>query len=189
VIRSVRSLSGYLRRARAALGPASNASDVAAAAVALQAGVDVKQLERLRAAKTGQRIATALDVMTYVRGLGVDPDTAANVIVTLVLAQASDEQFVSLKDDIERDVAGGTNAALAMSARGRGLVSQIEAARQNDGGARGAALPSGLGSTRAADPAANGALGTQSVGSVAQPGGSPAGGAKPAPVGKPVKKP
>ncbi len=185
IVTAVSGLMRDLRAARAALGPSSSAADIKAAAYALRSGIDVKQLERVRAARADQGIATALEVLTYISRLGVHPDSAANVIVQLVAVRASDDQLLSLKDDVERDVAGGTSAALAMSARGQGLAAQIQDAQTNNGGARGAALPSGLGSTRPAD-AASGALGAQVQGNVS-PGSSPGGGSKPAPVGKPKK--
>ncbi len=186
IVSSVSGLMRDLRTARAALGPKSTPADIKAAAYALRSGLDVRQLERVRTAKGDTRIATALEVLTYISRLGVHPDSAANVIVNLVAVRASDDQLLALKDDVERDVAGGTSAALAMAARGEGLAAQIHDVQANNGGARGAALPSGLGSTRAADPTANGALGAQVQGNVT-PGSSPTGGSKPAPVGKPKK--
>ena len=118
-----------LRRARTALGPTASISDVEAGALALRNKIDVHYLERLRATKAAAplRIATALNVLSYIRGIGVHPDTAANVITSLVLASATDDQLLALKDDIERDIAGGVSAALALSARGQGLTALIAA--------------------------------------------------------------
>jgi len=187
IIASVSRLSGELRRARAALGPSSSEAEVKAGAEALKAGVDVQQLERMRTARSGQRIAMALDVLSYIIAAGVRADTATHVIVNLVLASASDNQLQALRAEIERDIAGGTPAALATSARGQELQRQI-AAPNNNSGAPSTGLPSGIGSTRAGGPAATGPLGGVNAqgGATAQtPGG---GGSKPAPAGK-SKKP
>jgi hypothetical protein len=185
IITSVSRLSGELRRARAALGPASNEAELKAGAEALKAGVEVQQLERMRAARGEQRIAMALDVLTYIVNLGVRADTASNVIVGLVLASASDEQLQSLRADIERDISGGTPAALAMSARGQGLQTQI-AAQTTNSGAPGTGLPSPFGTTRPAGPGANPQLGGNPAVNAA-PGGSRGGGSKPGPAGQPKK--
>jgi hypothetical protein len=178
IIAAVSRMSQDLQRARRALGPGFSSDDVKAAMHAIKAGVDIKQLERLRAARSGQRIATAIDVIVYLGALRVDPDTAANVIVGLVLAQATDDQLLALKDDIVRDLAAGTPAASAMTVRGQELSSLIAASQADNGGLPGSSLPSGLGSTRPADPGANAALGGGAAGNAAP------GGAKPAPAGK-----
>ena len=183
IVRAVRKLASNLRLAREAIGPSSSPADVEAAELAIRNGVDVKQLERLRAMRSPLRIASVANVLTYVVTSGVPADTASNVIVGLVLAGATEDQLQSLKDDVDRDISHGTSAILAMSARGQGLATQIAAAQPNNGGARVGGLPSGLGSTHAGDPGANGALGggAGAVGAVT-PGGS-----KPAPAGKPKK--
>jgi hypothetical protein len=185
IIAAVSKMAQDLARARRALGPAFSGAEVEAAMFAIKAGVDIKQIERLRAARSGHRIATAFHVLESLGRLSVDADTAASVIVGLVLAQATDDQLLALKDDIERDLAAGTPAASAITVRGQELTSLIAASQANNGGVPGSSLPSGLGTTRAADPAANAALG----GGVA--GNAASGGSKPAPAGKPglPKKP
>jgi hypothetical protein len=183
IVSSVRLFLRDMRRAREALGGAGSPDEVTAGARALQAGVDVKHLERLRAARSGQRFASALNAVIALTTGGVPADTAAKVFVNLVLASASETQISSLLADIERDIAGGTPAGLAATARGAGLERVIAA--QTDGGAPGATLPSARGTTRAADPSATGAVGGTATGNTAP--GSPNGPA--APRGKAVKRP
>ena len=184
IIGAVGKMARDLERARRALGPGFSAADVEAGMRAIKAGVDIKQLERLRTARSGQRIATAIGVLEHLGRLNVDRDTAAQVIVDLVLARASDEQLLALQDDIERDLGAGTPSSSAITVRGQQLAAAIAGA-QNNGGVPGSTLPSGIGSTRPADPAANAALG----GGAAANAGT--GGSKPAPAGKPPapKKP
>ena len=185
IIGAVQRMAQDLGKARRALGPGFSNEEVTAAVIAIKAGVDVKQLEKLRAARSGQRIATAINVIGHLAILHVNPDTAANVIVSLVLASATDEQLLALQEDIRRDLDAGTPAASAMTVRGQELTALIAASSVNNGGAPGSTLPSGLGSTRAGDPAANAALGGGAVGNTVT------GGSKPAPAGKkaPPKKP
>jgi hypothetical protein len=180
IINAVSKMAQDLARARRTLGPAFSNDEVHAAMTAIKAGVDIKQLERLRAARSGLRIAMAMNVLGTV-ALSVDPDTAADVIIGLVLASATDEQLLALQSDVERDIAAGTPATSAMAVRGQQLT-QVIASSSTNSGVTGSALPSGLGSTRGGGPAANATLG----------GGGAAGNTTtPAPAGKkaPPKKP
>lgn len=186
IVAVVRGWADDLRRARQALGPGSPDAEVVAGAHALRNGVQVRELERLRAAKNGARYAMALDVMNYLVNRGVPADTISPVIINLVLASASEDQFAKLRQDVERDISGGVAAATAASLRGQGLVQQIANAATADGGAPGSALPSVRGTTRVADPALNptavGAV--QGSSTVSGAGDAPA-----APRGKPKKRP
>ncbi len=187
IVAVVRGWADDLQRARQALGPGSPDAEVVAGAHALRSGVKVKELERLRASKSGVRYAMALDVMSYLINRGVPADTISPVIVNLVLASATEDQFAKLRQDVERDISGGTAAATAITVRGQGLERQIaDAAAGANGGAPGSTLPSVRGTTRAGDPALNptavGAV--QGANNVAGTGEAPA-----APRGKPKKRP
>ena len=63
IVSVVRGWADDLRKARQALGPGSPDAEVVAGAHALRNGVNVRQLERLRATRNGVRYAMALDVM------------------------------------------------------------------------------------------------------------------------------
>ncbi len=184
IVNAVRSFARDLRRARTALGPTSSDAEVVAGAHALRSGVKIQELERLRQVRNGQRYALALDVMTYIINRGVPSDTAANVIVSLVLASATDEQIAGLRNDVERDIAGGVPAGLAVSSRGLGVERAVQALA--DGGAPGAALPSVRGSIAPGGLPVNGNV----AGSVQGNATSAPGDASrpPAPRGKPKKK-
>lgn len=188
IVAVVRSWADDLRRARQALGPGSPDAEVVAGAHALRSGVKVHELERLRAAKSGVRYAMALDVMNYLVNRGVPPDTISPVIVNLVLAAATDDQFAKLRQDVERDISGGMAGSTAVTLRGQGLVRQIADAAEAaaNGGAPGSTLPSVRGTTRVGDPTLNptavGAV--QGTNNVSGAGDAPA-----APRGKPKKRP
>jgi len=186
IVSVVKGWADDLRRARVALGPGSPDAEVVAGAHALRSGVKLKELERLRTAKSGVRYAMALDVMNYLVNRGVPADTISPVIVNLVLASASEEQFAKLRQDVERDISGGMSGATAVTLRGQGIERQIAEASAANGGAPGSALPSVRGTTRAADPALNptavGAV--QGNNNVSGAGDAPAG-----PRGKPKKRP
>jgi hypothetical protein len=186
IVNSVRRWAMDLRMARQALGPASTEAEVVAGATAIRNGVKPQELERLRQVRDGQRYAVALNVMNYLVNKGVQADTISPVVVDLVLASATDAQFLTLQQEVERDISGGLQASTALSLRGQGLVRQIAEATANGEGP-GSALPSGRGSARAAGPAVN----PQAVGPANATVNSASGdGARPAaPRGKPKKRP
>jgi hypothetical protein len=187
IVTAVRSFAKDLRRARTALGPSSSDAEVVAGAHALRSGVKVQELERLRQVRSGQRYALALDVMTFIINRGVPVDTAAGVIVGLVLASATDEQLANLRVDVEHDIAGGVPAGLAVSSRGVGVERAVAAMQANDGGAPGSALPSVRGSMAPGGLPVNGGVAgsVQGNATAATPGDAQR---PPAPRGKPKKK-
>src|SRR5688572_2083989 len=179
IITGVRKWARDLRRARQLLGPNASALEVSAGAQAIRAGVEEAQLERFRNGKREQRYASAMSTMAYLISKGVPADTAANVLINVALASASDAEIRTLQDEIERDINGGTPPGMAAVARERGLLDALEAGRSpSDGVAPGAALPSTRGTARPADPMANGTL-----------KGSAVGNKSPAPRGKDIKRP
>jgi hypothetical protein len=181
IVKVVRTYAQDLRRARQALGPSSSPDEVVAAANALKAGVDIRELERLKQLRAGHRYALSLDIMTALVGQGVHPDTVATSIVNLLLASATDEQIARFQQDVMRDMAIGTPGATAVTARSEVLEKQL-LVFANDSGGPGARLPSG----RGASISAPSAVGPQVSTSVEKPGeGTP----PPAPRGKPKRRP
>lgn len=184
ILSGVRRWARDLRRAKHLLGPNASAAEVNAGAKAIRAGVDERQLERLREGRREQRFASALSTMAYLVSSGVPADTASTVLVNVALESANEDQIRTLQDDIERDIKGGTPPGLATVGRGGGLLEAMIAERDtSDGVVPGAALPSTRGTARPADPMASGssrgsAVGNQSTG--ARP---------PAPRGKDNKRP
>ena len=173
-----------LRYARQLLGPNAKPDEVNAGAKAIRAGVDVKQLERLRDARNEQRYASALNTMVHLVSSGVPADTASTVLVNLALEGASESQIGALQADIERDIKGGTPPGLSTVGRAVGLIAVMTADRDStDSVVPGAALPSTRGTARPADPMANGSPRGSSVGSQAT------GARPPAPRGKDSKRP
>lgn len=163
IVSAVQKWTTHLRDAKRALGPASSLRDIEAGASALRAGVSVKELEKMRAARSGTQLAAAMDVMSYLVNVGVPAETVSPVIVKLVLASATDEQLIALRVAVERDIAGGVGASTAAAMRGEGLAQVIAASSTaGNSGAPGSGLPSIRGQSRAVDPLAT----PQAVGTV-----------------------
>lgn len=85
-----------LRSARVALGPETPATDLAAGAAALRAGVTPSALERLRRARPPGRLAVPLGLLTDLVSGGMAPGAAEERVVDLARSGASDADFVSL---------------------------------------------------------------------------------------------
>lgn len=185
---AVRAYANELRMARAALGPETQDADIVAAAIALRNGMKVKELEKYRQAKSGVRLAVAFDALSYLVNQGVSADTATNVIGNLARLATSEETFVALQKDVERDIMGGTPAAIAASVRAQGLERQlVEAAASGNSGRSGSPLPLSRGTINAG-PNSDAGL---APGSINGTGGASAsdGSRPPAPRGKPKPRP
>jgi hypothetical protein len=173
-----------LRRSRHLLGPNAKDDEVSAGAQAIRAGVDERHLTRIRESRKEQRFASALSMMPYIIGKGVPADTAANVLINVALASATDADIKTLQDEIERDINGGSPPGMSAVARASGLLDAISAGRGGtDGVVPGTALPSTRGTARPADPMANPNARGSAVGNkgdAARP---------PAPRGKDTKRP
>jgi len=184
ILAGVQKWARDLRYARQLLGPNATPLEVNLGAKAIRAGVDVKQLERLRDARNEQRYASALTTMHFLVSSGVPADTASTVVVNIVLQGASESQIGALQDDIERDIKGGTPPGLSTVGRAVGLIAAMSADRDStDSVVPGAALPSTRGTARPADPMANGSPRGSAVGSQGT------GARPPAPRGKDSKRP
>jgi hypothetical protein len=184
ILTGVRKWARDLRRSRQLLGPNAKEDEVENGAKAIRAGVDERHLTRIRESKREQRFASALSTMAYIINRGVPPDTAANVLINVALASASDADIRTLQDEIERDIGGGTPPGMSAVAREQGLLDAISAGRGGaDGVVPGTALPSTRGTARPADPMANPNTRGSAVGNkgdAARP---------PAPRGKDTKRP
>lgn len=184
ILAGVQKWARDLRYARQLLGPNATPLEVNMGAKAIRAGVDAKQLERLRDAKGERRYASALTTMAYLVSSGVPADTASTVLVNIALQGASESQIRALQDDIERDIKGGTPPGLSTVGRAVGLLAAMTAEGDSANSVvPGAALPSTRGTARPADPMANGSPRGSSVGNQAT------GARPPAPRGKDSKRP
>lgn len=114
IVAAVRSLADELSVARTALGGASTAPELVAAASALRAGVrpaDLTQLRQRRSTGLTVSLAAVTDLVTS----GVPPDSAAAAV--LALAAARDDQIVDFRRAVERDIALGAPPAAAAAVR------------------------------------------------------------------------
>ena len=170
IVSAVRTFANQLVEARRALGEASTPPELLGGAQAIRAGIPVQQLERLRRARSNVQIATALTVVSDLATREVPIDTAVAVVSRLLGAQASDDQILQMRADVETDILNGKPPVVAAASRGQSLERTLAANPPSNGGAGDGALPSPRGTSRPGDGAG-----------VGKPPASAFGGVSPAP--------
>jgi hypothetical protein len=177
IVSAVRVYFGQLAAAREALGASSSDPELIGGAQAIRAGVSAQQLGKLRRARSGVQIATALTVVSDMVTRLVPIDTAVGVVSSLVGAEASDDQLLAVRTEIEADIAGGMPPAVAASIRGHTLQQYLANNTLPNGAGGPGGLPSPSGSTNRAGDAG-----------MTKPPGSALGQRGPAPSKPPVQR-
>ena len=166
IVSAVRTFANQLVEARRALGETSTQPELLGGAQAIRAGIPVQQLEKLRRARPNVQIATALTVVSDLATREVPIDSAVAVVSRLLGAQASDDQILSVRSDIETDILNGKPPVVAAASRGHAMEQTLAQNPPSNGGPGDGTLPSargrlgtGDGATIGKPPAA--ATGTQ----------------------------
>ncbi len=142
IVAAVRVLARDLTASRAALGAGATEGEVTAGAGALRAGADARLLTRLRAARPqAVPVTIPLGVLADLVGRGVPADTAARAVLALAQGGATDEDFVALRRNVERDIRAGAPAATAAALRSRGMPATLPPALAPASGAAVTAAP------------------------------------------------
>ncbi|MEP6492207.1 MAG: hypothetical protein ABJF01_05995 [bacterium] len=139
VLSAVQTLLHQLIDARDILGRTDDVSLLGATASALQAGVPVAELRRLAAASRGsmsaadsRALAGALVTLVDLVAKRVPPAAASASIEELLRRHATEEQFVVLRGEVERDILGGQSPEAALAARTRAQVKALDALSPSD---------------------------------------------------------
>ena len=131
IVDAVRSLAKALGDARAALGPAADASVLDAGASALRAGVTPAALHSLGeagAAPSGPTaLATALVTLVDFVAKGVPPALASQSIEQLLRLGAPESRFETLRNEVEADIRDGQSPEAAVTSRVKTNVQQLGA--------------------------------------------------------------
>jgi hypothetical protein len=129
----------------------SSDGEIMGGAQALRAGIPVNQLKRLRQARQNAQIAAALTVVSDMVAREVPIDTAVTVVAGLISVAATDEQLLGVRAEIETDILGGLQPALAATSRGSALEKTLVAVPNGAGNS--GTLPSPSGTSRVGDGA------------------------------------
>jgi hypothetical protein len=124
ILSVVRAHAAALAEAKAALGEGSTVAELDAGATALRAGVDIRTLEVVRAARPGGTGVTALVVLTDVVRRGVPTATARDAVATIARLPRSDDALLGLQSTVAKNALRGPGMALdALNRYVRGTVS------------------------------------------------------------------
>ena len=121
IINVVRSRFRELVAARGALGSGALDAEVIAAADALHGGASPQVITALRTRRPNLPLTIPLAVLADLIARGVPADTASAAILALATKPATDAEFATLRDDVERDIAKGVPPAITTAVRTRGV--------------------------------------------------------------------
>ena len=124
IVDAVRALHTRLRRASTALGDGASNSELVAAAGALYVGVPSGTLEDLAQSRSEESLSVSLVVLTDLIRRGVNRDTAADVVRSLVRARVDEDGMARFRKQVERDISSGASPGTAATSRARGMLLQ-----------------------------------------------------------------
>lgn len=134
--RAVERLAERLRNAQAALGSATDAELVAAAAL-LDLGVPERTLTTLRAERPDRPIAGALVGHAFLVQRGVPVERSTELVRAMLAASVTERDFAQFQRLVEQDVLAGAPVHGAAQARARAFIEHGGRIRmQPDGGVR-----------------------------------------------------
>lgn len=132
IVSAVRRLWGELRLAREAFGEAASPAEVTAGASALRAGATREDLARLRTLRPGRPLTIATAVLAELVAVGVPGDTAVAAVLALA-SDATDDDYIAFRRNVERDVALGASPAAALGVRLRAAAELVDGATPGTG--------------------------------------------------------
>jgi hypothetical protein len=122
IVTAVHQLSVRMGSAKRVLGPTTTPDEIKAAASAMDVGVSVRDLARLRAAEGKHQITLPLAVLTDLVGRNVPIETATNLVLQLARAGVKDPDLALFQRNVRADIDRGADPTVAATTRARGLV-------------------------------------------------------------------
>ena len=124
IVSAVHLLSVRMGSAKRVLGPNPTPDEIKAAASALDVGVSVRDLARLRAAAGKQPVTVPLAVVTDLVGQRVPIATATNVVLQLVRSGVKDPDLALFQRNVRADNDHGADPTIVATTRARGAVAR-----------------------------------------------------------------
>lgn len=125
IVSAVRGLSGELSEARLALGGSATADEITAGASALHAGLERRDLTRVRAAASHakrNRVTLPLTVAADLVSRAVPAPTAAELVLSLTRAGVHDDELSLFQRNVRTDIERGADPSAAAQTRARGAI-------------------------------------------------------------------
>jgi hypothetical protein len=122
IVSAVHQLSLRMGSAKRVLGPATTSDEIKAAASAMDVGISVRDLARLRTACGKQPVTLPLAVLTDLVGRSVPIATATNLVLQLARSGVKDAELALFQRNVRADIDRGADPTVAATTRTRGLV-------------------------------------------------------------------
>lgn len=134
IVSAVERLAVHLGTAREALGNAASGGELEAGASALVAGASREDLARLKAMRPRASLVVPLGVLADLVARGVPADSARKAVMVLASERLRDEDFITFRRNVERDIALGAPPGAATSVRvNAGVNDPVRSAAQLEG--------------------------------------------------------
>jgi len=123
IIAGVRKFTVQLGIAFTTLGPDAKGEELRAAVSAIDAGIQPRDLLRVRrATPKGRTITAACTVLADIAGRGVPPAAASDDVVKLLDAKIKDPDLMTFGRWVRQDIEKGADPTTAAKVRAQGLV-------------------------------------------------------------------
>ncbi len=124
IVLAVHQLSVRMTSARRVLGATSSADEIKAAAIALDAGVSERDLERVKVAGGKRPVTMPLEVLSDLVVRQVPIATATALVVQLAKSGVKDPDLALFQRNVRADIDRGADPTVAATTRARGLVAR-----------------------------------------------------------------
>ena len=128
IVVAVKQLSLRMGSAKRALGSGASADEIKSAAGAMDSGVSLRDLARLRAAAGRRPMTMPLAVVSDLIGQSIPIPTATDLVLQLVKSRVTDRDLSLLQRNVRTDVERGADPTVAATTRVRGLLVRSTAA-------------------------------------------------------------
>jgi len=126
IVSAVHQLSARMGSAKRVLGPATTPDEIKAAASAMDVGISVRDLARLRTACGKQPVTQPLTVLSDLVGRNVPIATATNLVLQLARSGVKDADLALFQRNVRADIDRGADPTVAATTRTRGLVQRSD---------------------------------------------------------------
>jgi len=128
---AVKQLSARMGSAKSVLGPKTSPDEIKTAAGAIEVGVSVRDLVRLRSASGKRPVTMPLTVLADLIGRQVPIPTATDLVLQLARSGVKDGELSLYQRNVRSDIDRGADPTVAATTRARGLVLRTGSAGSN----------------------------------------------------------
>jgi hypothetical protein len=124
IVVAVKQLAVRMSSAKDGLGAKASPDEIRSAASAIEAGVSVRDLARVRSATGKRPVTMPLAVLTDLIARTVPIPTATDIVLQLSRSSVSDADMSLFQRNVRADIDRGADPTAAATTRARGLVAK-----------------------------------------------------------------